>query len=265
MPPFDSASIVSALRDLGADVEIRQLDAAAVDVLDVVAREQHVGANGGRRRRRCGLERLQLRIETLVDEHAEVRRAERRRAVEHFGNTGTGAWCRFTNYDATCFLRMRGDFFFGTHDGLIMRAESGGYDDGIPYVATIVGGWSIFQQQASTSVWHQARASFHSSNAQPFIPQLSGCTDFIVTVPPPPLVGPDPGTADVWDQGKWDAAKWDQSSLVVPPVRNTRWVSIGRTGYSHAPVVQVTVGQHAKPEVELIAIDCTFERAGVNV
>jgi hypothetical protein len=43
------------------------------------------------------------------------------------------------------------------------------------------------------------------------------------------------------------------------------WVSIGMTGYSHAPVVQVTVAQNARPIVDLISIAATFERAGVNV
>jgi hypothetical protein len=42
-------------------------------------------------------------------------------------------------------------------------------------------------------------------------------------------------------------------------------VSIGLTGYSHAPVVQVSIGQQAKPVVDLISIAATFERDGVNV
>jgi hypothetical protein len=48
-------------------------------------------------------------------------------------------------------------------------------------------------------------------------------------------------------------------------VRNTGWVSIGVTGYSHAPVVQVTVGQQANPNVELISISAVYDRLGVNV
>jgi len=43
------------------------------------------------------------------------------------------------------------------------------------------------------------------------------------------------------------------------------WVSIGKTGFSHAPIVQVTVAQQAKPDVELVAIAATFEVAGTNV
>ena len=53
-------------------------------------------------------------------------------------NASTGAWCRYTGgWDATCFLRLRADLFFGTQDGRIVQAERGGYDDGKPYVATL--------------------------------------------------------------------------------------------------------------------------------
>jgi hypothetical protein len=88
---------------------------------------------------------------------------------------------------------------------------------------------------------------------------------------------------DLWDEGHWGPdmggppppvptapqraqyAQWDQAAPGRPVVRNTMWVSIGMTGFTHAPVVQVTVAQQAKPDVELISIAATFERAGVNV
>jgi hypothetical protein len=180
-------------------------------------------------------------------------------------NNATGAWCRFVGWDATCFMRLRGDMFFGTQDGYIMQADRTGYDDGKPYVATLVGGWEMFQSPSETITWRQSRAAFTSGSGEPFQPQLAACTDYVVTLPTPPPAGPDPGLADVWDQGLWDQAKWDQPSVGRAPVRNTMWVSIGQTGFSHAPVVQVTVGQQAKPNVELISIAATFDRLGVNV
>ena len=169
------------------------------------------------------------------------------------------------------------------------------------------------------------------------LPQLSATTDYVVTLPQPPLVGPDPGLLDLWDQGLWGPnvsgyaplwqwahdyiigdkaydgvlrsnwtctvahtsaasgtfeadrgarwtlaaaptpnpppspadietyAQWDTGVPPPPVVRNTGWVSIGLTGYSHAPIVQVSVGQQAKPEVDLISIAATFERDGINV
>ena len=180
-------------------------------------------------------------------------------------NAATGAWARFTGWDATCFMKMRGDMFFGTQDGYIMQADRGGYDDGVPYVATMVGGWEMFQAPGQTITWRQARAIFTANAGQPFQPQISCTTDYVVALPTPPPAGPDPGVSDVWDEGLWDTAKWDAGTPPPPPVRNTGWVSVGMTGFSHAPIVQVTVAQLAKPLVDLISITATFERAGINV
>lgn len=196
-------------------------------------------------------------------------------------NDVTGAWGRFVGWDATCFLRLREAMFFGTQTGRIMQADQSGYDDGQVYVASLVFGWETFGAPANQNVLHQLRAVFHSSSGDPFQPQLSACVDDIIVLPPPPVVGPDPGTLDVWDQGKWGPTgsgdnpptpaerdqylQWDQPAPFLAPVRNTLWVSIGVTGYSHAPVVQVSIGQMAKPNVELIALTAVYEPAGVNV
>ena len=179
-------------------------------------------------------------------------------------NNATTAWGRFT-WDATCFVRMRADMFFGNHQGVIMQAERSGYDDGKPYVATLVGGWELFRSGSAMTVWHQARAVFTAGNREPFVPQLDATTDYVVTIPPPPPPGSNPGVQDVWDQGEWDDALWDQPTIGNPSQRNTMWMSIGKTGFSHAPVVQVTVAQQVRPDVELIAIATTFEPAGVIV
>jgi hypothetical protein len=155
--------------------------------------------------------------------------------------------------------------FFGTQNGIVMQADRTGYDDGMPYVAVLVGGWETFQSPSQTITWRQARASFTARAGEPFVPQLSGTVDYVVTLPTPPNAGPDPGVLDLWDQGLWGDAIWDAGTPPPLVVRNTGWVSIGLTGFSHAPVVQVTVGQNARPEVDLISIAATFERAGINV
>ena len=180
-------------------------------------------------------------------------------------NTGTGAWCRFTGWDATCWIRMRENLFFGTQDGKIMHADRSGTDDGQPYVATLIGNWGAMQSQPSEVVWHQARAVFIAQTGEPFLPQLSSCVNFVLDAPTPPDAGLDVDVFDVWGQGIWDDALWDQQALPAPAMRTTMWVSIGTTGYTHAPVVQATIAQHAKPTVELVSIDAVFERQGVNV
>jgi hypothetical protein len=180
-------------------------------------------------------------------------------------NAVTGAWCRFVGYDAYCWMYMHGQLYYGNSTGKVIQCEINGNDDGLPYVATLVGGWEMFQQTSATITWLRARASFTSNNNDPFQPQLAACTDYVIRIPTPPNAGPDPGLADVWDQGLWDHAKWDQPYSSLAPVRNTGWVSIGETGFSHAPIVQVTVAQQAKPNVELISIAATYVRMGIDV
>jgi len=179
-------------------------------------------------------------------------------------NNVTGAWARYT-WNATCFIRLRTDMFFGTEQGIVMQADRSGYDDGQPYVATLVGGWELFQSGGSQVVWHQARAIFIAGPGEPFEPQLTATVDYGVVIPPPPPAGIDPGPGEGWDEGVWDDAVWDAAGLAPAEVRNTLWVSIGASGFAHAPIVQVTVAQVSRPRVELIAIATTQERGGVNV
>jgi hypothetical protein len=183
------------------------------------------------------------------------------------GNLHTGAWCRFTNWDALCFMQMDGELFFGTQDGRIMQADSGGTDDGLNYVCTMVGGWEMFQVPPNQVTWFQARAAFFSTAHEPFEPQLAATVDYEFRIPLPPAPGPDPGLLEVWDQGLWDNARWDQpaASTAIQSIKNTMWVSIGETGFSHAPICQVNVEQQARPNVELVSISATFLRMGANV
>ena len=259
-------------------------------------------------------------------------------------NIATGAWARYVGWDAMCFCRLRSDMFFGTQTGKIMQADRTGYDDGVPYIATMVGGWEMFSSQSSTLVWRQSRAAFSARAGEPFQPQLSCTTDYVIVIPTPPSAAPDPGVPDVWGQGLWGPdlrppvpspwknatvytagtkvydpanppnntlwtvainhtsaatglftadraahptywtaagtypspptptapeiaqyAQWDQPAPSTPVMRSTMWISIGYTGFSHAPICQVTVAQQARPEVELISIAATYEPAGVNV
>ena len=179
-------------------------------------------------------------------------------------NNETGAWFVYT-WDATCFLRLREHMFFGTRDGRIMWADRSGSDDGRPYTATLVGGWETFQSGSAQVTWHQARAIFLARASEPFQPQLTSAVDYVVSIPPPPPIGPDIGRSAVWDEGLWDDALWDADNRPPRTTRNTLWVSIGTSGFAHAPVVQAQIKQTSRPTVELIAIGTTQERGGVNV
>ena len=180
-------------------------------------------------------------------------------------NQATTAGARFTGWDAMCFVKLDEQMYFGTQDGRIMQADRTGYDDGVPYVASLVGGWEMFSSPSQTITWRQSRAVFSARASEPFIPQISATTDYVITLPLPPPAGIDPGVVDLWDEGTWDTARWDTGVTPLVSARNTGWISIGITGFTHAPVVQITVAQQVKPVVDLISITATYERAGINV
>ena len=144
-------------------------------------------------------------------------------------NLATGAWCRFVGYDATCFIRMRGDMFFGTQDGIIMQADRTGYDDGMPYTAILVGGWEVFQSPGQTITWRQARASFAARANEPFAPQLSATTDYVVVLPPPPNAGRIPAC---WTYGTRD---YGTRRCGTPTRRRRRWCATPAGCRSGAP------------------------------
>lgn len=181
-------------------------------------------------------------------------------------NVATGAHTRFTGWDTISFASLSGAMYFGTQTGTVMKADDTGYDNGRAYTATMVSGWEVFKSPSQTVTWRQARGSFLAALRENFNAQLSATVDYTVTLPPPPAVGIAPvGFDDLWDSGVWDDAVWDAGVSQLPATRNTGWVSIGMTGYSHAAVVQITIGQSVKPDIELISVAGTFERLGVTV
>jgi hypothetical protein len=215
-------------------------------------------------------------------------------------NTVTGAWCRFTGWDALQFCALAGSMFFGTQDGRVVQADVLGKDysstrpptpaqEGTgawplrPYTCVYVGGWEVFGQPPFLFTLRQARCSFNTRANEPFIPFMTACVNYVIDIPPAPPAGPDFGLAEVWDEGLWGAgavpppaeppleanepgaARWDQPGSGVAPTRTTMWVSIGETGWSHAPIVQVSVFQQARPDVEMLGISMLAEKAGVAV
>ena len=209
-------------------------------------------------------------------------------------NTVTGAWGRFTGWDALAFVTLSGNMFFGTQKGRIVQADIGGYDtqtsgsdvdERKPYVCSYVGGWEVFGSPPNVFTLRQARCSFNSRAQEPFIPQVTAAVNYVwEPLPAPPDPGPDPGILEVWDEGLWGGesaaipipppnvqppqagrARWDQPAPVPPNTRSTFWVSIGETGYSHAPIVQVQIDQASKPVVEMLGVSLIAEQAGVAV
>jgi len=172
-------------------------------------------------------------------------------------NLQTGAWARFTGWDTRSIAHYADNGYFGTTNGEIFMMDTGGSDDGDTYVCTYVGLPDHLDSPGVTKTVHQSRAIFKSN--VPFIAQVSASTDYQIDIPPAPSSVND-FTVDVWDVGLWDVAQWDAGSTSQT---TSQWVSIGKTGFSASPQIQITCGVTPTPTTELVAFDMLFENGAV--
>lgn len=174
-------------------------------------------------------------------------------------NLQTGAWAKYTGWDVRCLAVYQDQLYFGTSDGRVMQAEVGGNDDGMPYVCSYAGLPDHFNAPGQFKTIQSARATFVSGNAVKA--KLSVGMDYNVNFPAAPA-SIDDFTTDVWDVGLWDVALWDAATVSRV---SSRWVSIGRSGTSIVPQLQMTFGITPPPMTELVAIDFIYSVGGAMV
>lgn len=176
-------------------------------------------------------------------------------------NSETGAWCKRTGWDARCIALHSDQVYFGTNSGTVLKADIGGADEGMPYTCRAAFAWDHLSSPGAHKTITSARAQFLT--ATPLNPQLSVSADYTVAFPSPPAAGSEPGSSSQWDVGLWDVAVWDESSVSMAV--NTRWVSIGESGFVILPQVQVTCGTTATPDSELVLMEFLTETGEVMV
>ena len=173
-------------------------------------------------------------------------------------NLETGAWGGpWTNLDTRCLATFQGRGFFGSNDGTIREFERGGSDDGLPYTFVYVDQFSHLKSPGRTKTALQARATFKA--AGPFNYKLSASVNYNVSLPAAPNSADDYNEA-VWDTALWDVANWDGASQFSVV---SSWKSIGRTGFTIAPQIQITCGVTPTPKIELIVYTVTYVDGGV--
>lgn len=168
-------------------------------------------------------------------------------------NALTGAWCSFTNWQATCMEVFGGRLFFGSVEGRIYEAMVGGTDDGIPYTGSYM---PMFSDGGSPSSLKAARiARVTTRSGAPINERVSCRFDFDKKLPPPPDVLAVP-SGNEWNNGIWDQSVW---SVEREAIITQRRHSVSGRGYRIAPTFQVTSGSTVPLDVEIISLDVTFD------
>lgn len=127
-------------------------------------------------------------------------------------NTLTGAWCRFTGWNANTFEIFNESLYFGGNDGDVNLAYAGGMDLVNPIALDIKCAFNYYDDPGRTKVVQMVRPYIKSSGS--IVPSIGIDVDFgeselVATVSSITQQG------SLWDSAQWDVGTWAVSSTTI--------------------------------------------------
>lgn len=187
--------------------------------------------------------------------------AELSSSEQHVMNTITGAWCRFTGWDAYCWELHNDELYFGTSEGQVALADTGWFDipsaysssgaTAVAITGTSKPAFSYFGSRTQQKHFKMVRPVI-SSEAQVDV-ALALNTDFEDRNPQ--AVSTPAVTGSVWDEAVWDEAEWGSAAVI-----RRNWLSVSGIGYCGALAMRTST---KGVSVALNSIDYLFESGGV--
>jgi hypothetical protein len=171
-------------------------------------------------------------------------------------NLKTGAWSKFTAWDALSFVVHKKRLYFGTTMGRVFLADDGAEDDGELYTATCVQAFNDLGSPGVSKVVNLCRSVYVSQ--YPFTPQITACVDYRVDLPAAPSALGFTAPTIGWDFSVWDVGVWDAAAEAAPPGVVARWDTINREGFAHAFALQITFSGTVKPDLEYLRSTLTY-------
>jgi len=99
-------------------------------------------------------------------------------SIQYVMNTQNGAWCRFTNWDASCFEVIEDKLFFGTN-GAVIQCDTGSSDRGNNISGYVQQAFNFFNAKGAQKIFKMARPIFQSEGA--VFPAVRINTEFDIT------------------------------------------------------------------------------------
>lgn len=178
-------------------------------------------------------------------------------AHTYIANSNTGAWCRFTQWDIASLETFNGQLHFGDREGNLWTGNVTGADDGAPYVGVCV---PLFDDMGAPAARKIARNGRVVKRARSRVKEkLTAIFDFKTDLPSPPSSGTT-DTSSTWGTGVWGTSAWGEGQADFV---SSEWRSLGGSGQDVSLGLQVTSGDIAPLDVELIRIDATYEFSGI--
>lgn len=172
--------------------------------------------------------------------------------VQFVMNTITGAWCRFTGWNASCWEAQGGNIYFGG-TGIVAQAWSGTTDAGSSIVADALPAFNYFGNRGRIKSFKAARPILLSDGS----PSLTGVinVDYDTTAPTGALAYMPPSAGMVWGSMTWGSMVWGGSLSI-----SKNWQYAGGVGYCGAFRFKA---QNNGANVRWEAIDYVLETGGV--
>lgn len=171
-------------------------------------------------------------------------------AAQYVMNTITGAWARFTGWDAACWEYHNGAVYFGTSTKVCL-AWSGLDDMGVNIVADAKSAFNYFGSRVQKR-FTLARPIISSSAVAPLAIGIN--TDFSDSLPAGTVSG-SASSLSLWGTGTWDSALWGGGSYIFK-----RWQGLAGIGFCAATRVRY---EGMGYEVSWISTDYVFETGGI--
>jgi hypothetical protein len=174
-------------------------------------------------------------------------------------NVTTGAWARFTGWDAVCWIEFGGELFFGTSGGKVFQAETGGSDAGAAIVATMLPAFDPLGSPGTHKHVKMIRPIVQSDIPQESVNvAVAAAVDYQAAAFLPASVTPDAGWFE-WDVSVWDADPWFGEQVTLD------WRTGGNIGIAVAPAMRVQLSTTTGDAISyrLIGFQIAHEVGGI--
>lgn len=144
-------------------------------------------------------------------------------------NTITGAWGRFLNWDALCWAQFNNAIYFGSTDGKVYKAETGGTDDGDVISGRVLPAYMHLNARGLLKHVKMVKP-IYASDVVAASPDVSVAVDY--ELPPNAGSGDISGLSEFF---AWDISTWDGPTIWFGDFVNSDWRGTGNIGAVVSP------------------------------
>lgn len=165
-------------------------------------------------------------------------------------NTRTGAWTKFTGWNARTFCVFNGELYAG-FSTVVAKCDTGNVDIGnTAIVADVIPAYDYFGARGKRKSFSMVRPNISTDGAA--AADVAMCVDFNTTTPQA-VTSITASGGTLWDVSDWDVAEWSTGT----PVTFSFWRNVSALGFAGALRIKAT--RNGIDFYQLQSIDYIYE------